>query len=371
MSLRELWQTEMVWNTVGDWTLAACAFLFTFMVLPLVKRLIAARHRKWVEERIQPPLAIELAALLVESTQRFFLWGLALYCASTLLTFPPGLPLAHRIERGVDIAIVVTLWFQAGVWAMAAARFAIERKRLASGSDAALAGSIEIVVFVVGLIVWTMAFLLALDNLGVAIKPLLAGLGIGGIAVALAVQAVLGDLLASVSIAWDKPFAIGDSLAIDDFVGSVEHIGVKSTRLRSVSGEQIILANADMLKSRVRNFGRMRERRSAFQLGVTYDTAPELLRRVPPAVAQIIQSQPHARFDRCHLITANDTSLRFEIVYFVLAPDFRLYADTQQAVLLASLECFRSLGVQFATPPLAPMPSRASLGVGESAARAS
>jgi small-conductance mechanosensitive channel len=106
----------------------------------------------------------------------------------------------------------------------------------------------------------------------------------------------------------------------------------------------------------------MRERRSAFQLGVTYDTPPDLLRRVPPAVAQIIEAQSHARFDRCHLITANDSSLRFEIVYFVLAPDFRLYADTQQAVLLAILECFRSLGVQFATPPLAPMPTRGGAG---------
>ena len=134
--------------------------------------------------------------------------------------------------------------------------------------------------------------LLALDNLGFEIKPLLAGLGIGGIAVALAVQTVLGDLLASMSIALDKPFTVGDSLQVDDINGTVEHIGVKSTRLRSVSGEQVIISNADILKSRVRNNGRMRERRSAFVLNVPYGTEPDKLRAIPPAVRDIVETQP-------------------------------------------------------------------------------
>ena len=360
MNLRELWHSELLWNTVGDWVLALGAFLITFLVLPLAKRYIAARHRRWVEERQSPPVAIALTALIVEGTHPVFIWGLALYFASTLLDFPPHLPHAHRIERVVDVTIVVTLWFQAGLWAMVAARFALDRRQRATGIDPTTAGSIEIVGFVVGLIVWTMAFLLALDNLGVAIKPLLAGLGIGGIAVALAVQAVLGDLLASVSIAWDKPFVIGDALQIDDLMGTVEHIGVKSTRLRSISGEQIIMSNADVLKSRLRNYGRMRERRVAFQLGVTYDTPPELLRAVASAVRRIIEPQPRVRFERCTLLSAGDSALRFEIVYFVLDPDYQLYVDTQQAVLIGILERFRALGVQFATPPLQPTPARAS-----------
>jgi small-conductance mechanosensitive channel len=242
---------------------------------------------------------------------------------------------------------------------MAAARFAIDRRhRRVLGSDPTMSGSLEIILFIVSIVVWTMAFLLALDNLGIEIKPLLAGLGIGGIAVALAVQSVLGDLLAGISIALDKPFAIGDSLAIDGFVGTVEHIGVKSTRLRSISGEQIVIANADVLKSRIRNYGRMRERRSAFELNVTYETAPQTLRAIPPAIRAIIDAQPLARFDRCHLLSCGASALVFEVVYFVLVADFRVYADTQQAIIVAILERFRELGVQFATPLVLPTPAR-------------
>jgi small-conductance mechanosensitive channel len=195
---------------------------------------------------------------------------LALWFASTLLYLP------NRIDRIIYIVIVFSFWFQVGLWGMAAVRYAIERRgrRAGASTTPAQSGSIDIIVFIAGLTIWTMAFLLALDNLGVQIKPLLTGLGIGGVAVALAVQSVLGDVLASMSIALDKPFGIGDSLAVDDIQGTVEHIGVKSTRLRSISGEQIILANADVLKARVRNYGRMRERRSAFRLNVTYDTPP-------------------------------------------------------------------------------------------------
>ncbi len=211
-----------------------------------------------------------MAGILAERTSRLFLWGVAIYFAFSQLSFP------LRVERAVETATVFIFWFQVGLWAMAAVRYGVDRRRQRNGSpDPARAGSIEIIIFVAGLVIWTMAFLLALDNLGVAIKPLLAGLGIGGIAVALAVQAVLGDLLASMSIALDKPFTVGDSLVIDGFNGTVEHIGVKSTRLRSVSGEQIIMSNADVLRSRVRNYGRLRERRGAIDLTVTYDTPPD------------------------------------------------------------------------------------------------
>ena len=362
MSLRDFWDSELVWNTVGDWVLALLAFLITFTVVPLLKRYIAARRRRWAEQQVGPPVAIQLATLLVERTRRIFLWAVALYLAASQLEFPQRLTLARRLEHGVQIAIVLIFWFQVGLWAMAAARFAIERRQRAARADPALAGSIEIIFFVVGLVVWTMALLLALDNLGIAIKPLLAGLGIGGIAVALAVQAVLGYLLASMSIALDKPFGIGDALAVDGFVGTVEHIGVKSTRLRSVSGEQIVMSNADVLKSRVRNFGRMSERRSAFELAVTYDTAPEVLRVIPAAVRTIIEAQPKTRFERCNLLTCGPTALQFEIVYFTLTADYQQYANTQQTVLIGILERFRELGVQFATPVLAPTPARAAVG---------
>jgi small-conductance mechanosensitive channel len=347
----DIWHTELLSNTVGDFVLAALAFLVTFTVLPLVKQFIAARRRSWSSRHIEPPVPIQVAALLVARTSRIFLWGVALFLASSVLDFPPSWPIAHRIEHAVDIAIVFIFWFQIGRWAMAAARFAIDRRHgKALGGDPSMSGSFEIILFIVSIVVWTMAFLLALDNLGVEIKPLLAGLGIGGIAVALAVQSVLGDLLAGVSIALDKPFAIGDSLAVDAFVGTVEHIGVKSTRLRSVSGEQIVIANADVLKARIRNYGRMRERRSAFELNVSYQTSPETLRAIPSAIRTVIDALPLARFDRCNLLNCGATALVFEVVYFVLVADYKVYADTQQTIILGILERFRELGVQFATP---------------------
>ena len=344
-SWSEIWQLQFLWNTVEAWVLALGAFLVSFTVLPIVQGFIKARRRKWVEAKGELPLAIELATRLVERTSWLFLWTVALFLAFSVLTLP------YHIRRAIEIAIVVTFWLQVAWWAMAAVRFAIERRRARSGlADPQLAGSIEVILFIANLGIWTLAFLLALANLNVEIGPLLAGLGIGGIAVALAVQTVLGDLLASLSIALDKPFAVGDALAIDAFNGTVENIGVKSTRLRSVSGEQIIMSNADILKSRVRNFGRMRERRVAMMLGVTYDTPADTLRAIPAAMREIIEAQRQTRFDRCHFLVYGESALQFELVFFVTTPDYNTYADVQQAVNLAILERFASIGVKFAFP---------------------
>jgi small-conductance mechanosensitive channel len=352
---RDIWDIQFFSNSVAAWAIALAAFLFTFTVLPLVKRFMAARRRTWQEAGQTHPLAVELTALLVARTSRVFLWMLALWFASTLLYLP------NRVDRIIYVVIVFSFWFQVGLWGMAAVRYAIERRGRRAGTTTtpAQSGSIDIIVFIAGLTIWTMAFLLALDNLGVQIKPLLTGLGIGGVAVALAVQSVLGDVLASMSIALDKPFGIGDSLAVDDIQGTVEHIGVKSTRLRSISGEQIILANADVLKARVRNYGRMRERRSAFRLNVVYDTPVEKLRAVPAAVRMVIEAQPQTRFDRCHFLAFGDWSLQFEVVYYVTVSDYRTYADLQQTINLGILESFAALGVEIAfvshslhTPPV-------------------
>jgi small-conductance mechanosensitive channel len=342
---RAIWDLQYLGNSVGAWAIAVAAFLLTFTVLPVVKTFMAARRRKWQEAGRTHPLAVELTALLIARTSRVFLWIVALWFASTLLYIP------SRIDRIIYITVVFGFWFQVGLWAMAAVRYAIERRGRRAGiasPSAAQSGSIDIIVFIAGLTIWAMAFLLALDNLGVQIKPLLTGLGIGGVAVALAVQSVLGDVLASMSIALDKPFGIGDSLAVDDIQGTVEHIGVKSTRLRSISGEQIILANADVLKARVRNYGRMRERRSAFRLNVTYDTPAEKLRQIPAAVRAVIEAEPQTRFDRCHFLAFGDWALQFEVVYYVTVSDYKTYADLQQTINLGILERFAALGVEIA-----------------------
>lgn len=347
----EFWTTPFHGNPVGNWVLALAAFLVTFTVLPLVRGFITARRRKWIQAGHKLPTAIEVAAILVERTSKLFLLFLALYFAASQLNLPT------RIEHALSVVIVLTFWFQVGLWAMAVVRFAIDRRaRRNGGSDASLSSSIDIIVFIAGITIWAMAFLLALDNLGVEIKPLLAGLGITGIAVALAVQTVLGDLLASLSIALDKPFVVGDSLQVDNLSGTVEHIGVKSTRIRSVDGEQLIISNADLLKSRIRNNGRMRERRAAFGLNVAYDTPPEKLREVPAFVKSAVEAQKNTRFDRCHLLGLGDWALRFEVVYFVTVSDYQTYANAQQAVILAILERFPEMDVKFAFPYAPPTP---------------
>ena len=345
MTWAEVWNTKFAWNTVGAWTLGLLAFLVTFTVLPLLKSYIGSQRRKWAQAGRELPLAVEVIALLVDRTSKLFLFTVAVAFALTELEFP------GPIERIVQIAIVLTFWFQVGLWGMAAVRYAMDKRgRRGNGLDPALASSIDIIIFVAGLAIWAMAFLLALDNLGVQIKPLLAGLGIGGIAIALAVQTVLGDLLASMSIALDKPFTIGDALQIDDVNGTVEHIGVKSTRIRSLNGEQIIMSNADILKSRLRNNSRLRERRANFMLNVAYGTPSEKLRAIPGIVREIVTAQPNTRFDRCHFLQYGEYALRFEVVFFVTVPDYAVYADTLQTVNLAILERFEQMNVEFAFP---------------------
>jgi small-conductance mechanosensitive channel len=351
LRIEDILHFEFLGNSVMSWALAVATFLVTLTVLPIIKGFIAAQRRAWTpSDRLQFHSAIELTTLLVAQTSRVFLFAVALYLASRHLSFPPNL------ERIITIIIVCLFWLQAGLWGMATIRFLIERRRARSaGLDSLLTGSMDVILFCAGLIIWAMVTLLALDNLGIQIKPLLAGLGIGGIAIALAVQTVLSDVLASMSIALDKPFSVGDSLTIDSFQGTVEHIGVKSTRLRSLSGEQIIIANADIIKARVRNFGRMGDRRAVFQFGISHDTPTTLLAAIPAEVRKIVEAQPDTRFDRCHFMTFGDTAtgnttMLFELVYYVTKPDFGLYADIQQAINLALLDRFREMQVQLAVP---------------------
>lgn len=200
------------------------------------------------------------------------------------------------------------------------------------------------------LALWAAVLLLVLDNLGVQVTTLLAGLGIGGVAVALALQSILGDLFASVSILVDKPFEIGDFIIVGDLMGTVEHIGLKSTRVRSLSGEQIIFGNTDLLGSRIRNFKRMYERRVVFSIGVTYDTPYAKVAAIPGWIRALVEAQPDVRFDRAHLAKFGPSSLDYEVVYFVKRADYNLYMDRQQSIHLALLRRFEEEGVAFAFP---------------------
>ncbi|MCH8208889.1 MAG: mechanosensitive ion channel family protein [Nitrospinae bacterium] len=197
---------------------------------------------------------------------------------------------------------------------------------------------------------WAILLLLALDNLGIDITALLAGLGIGGIAIALASQKILGDLFSALSIVLDKPFMVGDFIEIGDFTGTVEAIGLKNTRLRSAYGEQIIIPNSDLLQGRIRNYRDRSERRALFTIHITYQTPLEKLKKIPQWIKEIVEDQEHARFDRAHFKEYGDYSLNFEIVYYVMKPDFSLFIKIQERVNHAIFEKFQNENVYFAYP---------------------
>jgi len=243
--------------------------------------------------------------------------------------------------------IIIGVWMQAGIWATAALRFYIQRR---TRPDPAAQTSIAILLLGAQLLVWAVFVLLALDNLGVNITALVAGLGVGGVAVALAVQTLLGDLFGSLSIAFDKPFVVGDALKIDDVEGTVEHIGLKSTRLRSITGEQVILANADVLKARVRNLGRMPEKRFLFSLQVGYDTPPEKLDAIPPVVEKLVRAQPNTRFVQCVLNALGAYSIEFQVIFFIVNRPDVSQPKINDAIYRSVLRELAALGVTLAYP---------------------
>jgi small-conductance mechanosensitive channel len=325
-----------------EWLIAGIIGAVVWAALWILRDLIASRYKKHSGAR--NPTLIRLIAYLIGSTTQLFFFAVALDAAQASLTLP------DRVQRIVANTALILILTQVGLWAGRAVRFYLEMKELERGADRVFAGSLDIINFVARMLIWSLLILVALDNLGVNITALLAGLGVGGVAVALALQNVLGDLFASLSIALDKPFVIGDSLTIDTFIGKVEHIGIKTTRLRSESGEQIILSNADILKSRVRNFGRLSQLRILATIRLDYDTPTDKLKQLPKLLEDIVREHAQARFERCHLKTLGESSFQFELSYFVQQPNVNPMLDLQQAVNFRIIDELRRLGVEFAYP---------------------
>ncbi len=340
--LRELAQTVYYGNTLLAWTKAALTFALWFTVLPLARAFISRRVRSRMADH--PVAFLVSLQTLLDATTRIFMFAVATYLAMRWLRIPP------QADRYLDTGILIVVWWQVALWLSAAVRHAIDTRRAHALAGAEGAASLNILRFVGVLMVWLVAFLMLLTNLGVQIGPLIAGLGVGGIAIALAVQNILGDLFASLSIALDKPFRVGDFLVIGEEKGTVEQIGIKSTRLRSLSGEQIVVSNGDLLKSRVRNYGLLYERRASFSISIPYETPRETVREVPALIEAAIRAQPKTRFDRAHFASFGDSALLFEAVYTVLAAEYNTFMDIQQAINLQLMDDFAARGIEFAYP---------------------
>jgi small-conductance mechanosensitive channel len=339
---RELAFRPIAGNPLWAWAAALATALFGFLLLLALRRSAAARFSAAAEARAEKPFAGVVGELLGAT------WGLALlfaavYAGALLLSLPP------RADAALRSLLVVVALLQGGLWSQRLLRRWIDH-RLRQPSDAARSTAVLMLAFGGKLAIWSLVLLLALENLGIDVTALIAGLGVGGIAVALAVQNVLGDLLGSVAIALDKPFEVGDFIIVGDLMGVVEHIGLKTTRVRSLFGEQIVFANGDLLGSRIRNFKRMRERRVTFTFNVAYETPAEKLEAIPKLVKGIVEAQADLRFDRAHFHRFGDFALVFEVVYYATNPDYNLYMDRQQAINLALMRHLAAEGVRFAYP---------------------
>ena len=206
------------------------------------------------------------------------------------------------------------------------------------------------ILIVIKVLIWASGILMLVDNLGYDITTIITGLGIGGIAIALAAQNILTDLFSYFVIFFDKPFGIGDVISVNNVTGTVERIGIKTSHIRSISGEQLIMPNAELVKSTIKNIKRLERRGVTFKLNVRYDTPKEKLNSIPELIKQIIEKQQHVTFDRCHLVAFGDFSLAFEGLYFIDSSDYKLYLDTQQKIYLEIMNAFASNGIDFAFP---------------------
>ena len=330
-------------NDIYAWSMALALTLGAMLLITVAKKLllralgsIAARTSTYLDD---------VALTVLSSTGKPFVIGVALYAGTQALTLTAR---AETLLQGVSI---VALFLQMALWGDLAVKEWVRHYRARNNAEnLASTTSTAALGFVARAAVWVIVVLMILYNFGVNITTLVASLGIGGIAVALALQNILGDLFASLSIVMDKPFVVGDFITVDGVSGTVENVGLKTTRVRGLGGEQIVFANADMLKSRIHNYKRMQTRRIAFTIGVTYQTGEEQLRTLPAVIGEIVQRQPQARFDRAHLKGFGASSLDFEVVYIVGSADYQVYMDIQQAINLDLITYFAQQKIEFAYP---------------------
>jgi small-conductance mechanosensitive channel len=344
MQLGQFLDRVLYHNSVRQWAIALAVALVAFLGLLLVRFILVGRLGAAAKRT-----STELDDILVElvaRTRPYFLAATAVIVGSRFLVLPP------TTDRYFDAVFALVLLVQCGLWGGGAVDLWVHRHSgfRASHHDVASVTTMRALGIAAKLVLWSIIFITALDKFGVNVTTLVTGLGIGGVAIALAVQNVLGDLFAALSIVFDKPFDVGDAISVDQVQGTVERIGLKTTRLRSISGEQIIISNSELLKSRIRNYKRQLDRRVVFTTDVTYDTKPEVIARIPGMIREVISTQNPVRFDRSHFTQYTDSALRIETVYYVLDADYARYLDIQQTINLELLRRFNAEEIEFAFP---------------------
>lgn len=340
------WVQQTTFAGVPLWSLlvALTAAAVTYVAILTALHLLTGRAKSWATH--SGSAAATTMVDVLEGTSRLLMLLVAVLVGLGFLELP------RRWESRVAQLWFVAVALQMGLWGMRAIGIGVQRyvTRHSSSGMTQVSASATLLSWGLRTLVWSVVALAVLSNLGVNITAFVASLGVGGIAVALAVQSILADLFASLSIAVDKPFEVGDFVVVGSVAGTVQMIGLKTTRIRSLQGEEVVMSNTDILKQTISNYRPMQERRIVFTFGVAYDTPVDKVESIPGVVKQLVQAQAALRFDRAHFKSFGDSSLDFEVVYIVKDPGFNVYMDMQQTINLGLMREFAAMGVEFAFP---------------------
>lgn len=342
-TLKEWLNISVFHNTVRAYAGACLVMLSLVLAMQLTKRVLLRQL-----ERMAARTATDLDDFMLSLVSRI---GAGTFIIVSLYVATRPLTLNSAMDHAVKYLLVIVLTVRVVIIIQQTIQYSIRKVYLRSHpSDPTAEALSKNITQVLSWALWALGVVFILDNLGVNISALMAGIGIGGIAVAMASQAILGDLFSAVSIFVDKPFVVGDFIIVGDLMGTVEQIGLKTTRIRSLYGEQLIFPNSELTKSRIRNYKRMEIRRVDFKLGIIYETPPEKVKKVPALVKEIFDHIQGVKLDRVHLLSFGDYALIYEVVYFVSSADYNVYMDRQQEINFALMDVFQKEDIRFAYP---------------------
>jgi len=336
-----IWQYPLAGNTVGDFSIAIVAFILFLVVFKLFQMVVLVRLKR-LAEKTETDIDDALVSIIKSLKPPFYLF-LSFYAATFFLT------LDGVLKKVIDVVLIVWLVMQIVIAVQILIDYVV-RKRAGKEEDIAAENAINILGKISKVTLWIIGLLFIFSNLGFDVTSLMAGLGIGGIAIALALQNILSELFSSFAIYFDKPFAPGDFIVVGDKKGVIEKIGIKTTRMRALQGEEIVISNKELTSAQIQNFKKMKERRVSFSFGVTYETPTSKVKNISNIVKDIIDGEAGANFDRAHFSRFDDSALNFDVVYYVKSGDYADYMNVQQNINIKIMEAFEEMGVTMAYP---------------------
>jgi small-conductance mechanosensitive channel len=341
INIIDFWRYTIAGNTIGMFAVTLVAFVVFLAIFKVFQTIILA-HLKKIAEKTKTDID-DTFVTIIKSLKPPFYSFLAFYTATFFLN------LNNVFQKIIDIVLIIWVVFQVIIATQILIDYVV-KKRIGEEEDKAAENAINILGKLSKATLWTIGFLLILSNLGVDITSLVAGLGIGGIAVALALQNILSELFSSFAIYFDKPFVPGDFIIVGDRAGVIEKIGIKTTRMRALQGEEVVISNKELTSVQIQNFKKMKERRISFSFGVTYETPIEKIKKIPGVVKKTIEGIVGTRFDRAHFSRFDDSALNFDVVYFVQSGDYAQYMNIQQEINIKIMEEFEMIGISMAYP---------------------